>query len=191
MSDETFRSTGPRIGPEGEPDSEQLRLLSKTLLTPSSEPLNLFLTLVRHPELMKRVNALGGLFMAHGSLPEREREIVILRVACNTRCDYEFAQHVSIGQRSGLTQEEIKNLGRPLDQDRWGDNDLALLRFTDEIMENLEVSDEVWEQVSRSHDDNQMMELVMLVGYYRMLAAFLKTTRVPLEEESPRLPDAK
>lgn len=177
-----------RIEPEFEPDAEQSRILSKTLLTPESEPLNLFRALVRYPEMMKRVNALGGMFMAHGSLPPREREIVILRVAWNSRCDYEYAQHAPIGRRVGLSDEEIEALGEPVEKSNWSDSDEAVILFTDELMADLEASDETWSTLAESHDMNQLIELSLLVGYYQMLAGFLKTARVPLEEGSERLP---
>lgn len=188
MRGEDHVARDPRIAPEAAPDEEQSGLLSKTLITPDSEPLNLFRVLVRYPELMKRVNALGGMFMAHSSLPSREREIVILRVSWSSGCEYEFAQHAPIGRRAGLTQEEIDLLGRPVDAGDWDEEDAALIRLTDEIVQDLEVSDETWDLVSRRHDVNQMMELVLLAGYYQMLAAFLQTLRVPLEEGSERFP---
>ena len=178
----------PRIHADSTPSDEQSRMLAKTLLTPSSEPLNLYRVLVRYPELMKRVNALGGLFMVHGSLPVRERELVILRVARNSRCDYEFAQHAPIGLRAGLSERQIEDLGQPIYSGHWDESDLGLLRLADEVMDSLEVSNETWDLVSQSHDENQMMELLMLVGYYKMLAAFLKTVGVPLEEGCFGLP---
>lgn len=181
-------ATNPRIEPERSPNEEQARILQKTLLTPDSEPLNLFRVLVKYPEMMKRVNALGGMFMAHGSLPPREREIVILRVAWNTECDYEFAQHAPIGRRVGLSDEEIRALGKPLGERDWSADDSALIRFTDELMEHSQVSEETWRNVSHAHDDDQMIELSLLVGYYQMLAGFLKTARVPLEEGAEALP---
>lgn len=182
MKQADLPSGHPRIHPETDLDEEQSRILDKTLLTPDSEPLNLFRVLVRYPEMMKRVNALGGMFMAHGSLPDREREMVILRVAWNSSCDYEFAQHAPIGRRVGLDDAEIEALGRPADEGDWNEPDLALIRFTDELMADLEASEETWTAVSRTHDENQLIELSLLVGYYQMLAAFLRTLRVPLED---------
>lgn len=188
MNERARPGNPPRIEPELNPDEEQSRILAKTLLTPDSDPLNLFRVLVKYPEMMKRVNALGGMFMAHGSLPPREREIVILRVAWNSGCDYEFAQHAPIGRRVGLSDEEIGALGRPPGEASWTESDAAVIRFTDEIMNNLEASDETWSCLARSHDEDQLIELSLLVGYYQMLSSFLKTTRVPLEEGSERLP---
>lgn len=182
MSEIADQTEQPRIEPEANPDDEQGRLLSKTLLSPGSEPLNLFRVLVRHPELMKRVNALGGLFMAHNFVPARAREMAILRIAWATECDYEYAQHVGIARRVGLSEQEIGDLGLPIDQGRWQPGDAALLGLVDGILEKGEAPNDAWGKVHIDLDDGQMLELVMLVGYYQMLAAFLKTVRVPLED---------
>jgi len=139
---------------------------------------------------MKRVNALGGMFMAHGSLPPRERELVILRVAWNTDCDYEYAQHAPIGKRVGLSDEEIRALSKPVGESKWNATDLALIRFTDELTEHSEVTEETWRALAGGHDEDQMIELSLLVGYYQMLAGFLKTTRVPLEDGAEALPSS-
>lgn len=188
LSDPNQPPEPARIQPEENPSEEQSRILAKTLLTPDSEPLNLFRTLVKYPEMMKRVNALGGMFMAHGSLSPREREIVILRVAWNSDCDYEFAQHAPIGRRMGLTDIEIASLGQSGPAGGWDDTDRAVIQFTDEVMAAGEASESTWEALTRNHDEIQLIELTLLVGYYQMLAGFLKTLRVPLEEGSERLP---
>jgi alkylhydroperoxidase family enzyme len=115
--------------------------------------------------------------------------MVILRVAWNTRCDYEFAQHAPLGERIGLTQDEIRNLGDAIDQGNWNENEANLLSFADSLIAEREVPDELWEAVSDTRDSDEMMELVLLVGYYRMLASFLKTMRVPLEDGATGLPE--
>ena len=48
--------------------------------------------------------------LAGSSLPERERELVILRMGWNCRSGYEFGQHRRIGQQAGLTLEEVERV---------------------------------------------------------------------------------
>lgn len=180
-------SDTPRIQPVVDPTEEQAQLLSKTLLAPGSEPLNLFKVLANYPELMKRVNGLGGMFMAHGSLSKREREMVILRVAWRSHCDYEYAQHYDIAKAAGLSEKEIRDLGLPISDGEWSSADRALLDFADEAIDAATVSDETWDALSTNHSQDQMMELILLVGFYRMLAGFLNAARVPLEEGRPTL----
>lgn len=52
--------------------SELSEILAKTTIR-DGEPLNIFRTLGHRPVLLKRFNAMGGAFLAHGVLPVRER----------------------------------------------------------------------------------------------------------------------
>ena len=176
-------STGsaPRIAPVSEPDEEQSELLSKTLLTKSGRPLNLFATLAHNPRLLKRFNMLGGFFLRHGTLPERERELVILRVAGLTGSEYEHAQHVVLGIEAGLSRDEIDRTAGPVDA--WTGDDRTLMQFVDEMVASDGASVTTWDDLARRFRQDQMLELVLLVGFYRMLAAFLIVVGVQVEDE--------
>lgn len=171
----------PRISPVAEPDQEQAALLSKTLLTKDGRPLNLFATLAHNPLLLKRFNALGGFFLRHGELPPRERELVILRIAARTGSVYEHAQHVIVGEQAGLSRDEIERAGGSLES--WGETDRTLLRFVDEMIDSDGAQVTTWEALGERYSDVQMLELSMLVGFYRMLAAFLVVVGVQVEHE--------
>lgn len=171
---------GPRIAPVTDPDEEQTALLSKTLLTEDGTPLNLFATLAHHPRLLKRFNALGGFFLVHGSVPPRERELVILRVAARTGSDYEFAQHVVIGATAGLSGQEMARTRQPLQE--WDDEDRALLEFVDEVLDSEGAQVPSWDRLAARFPEPVMIELALLVGFYRMLAGFLNAVGVEVEE---------
>lgn len=168
----------PRIPPVDDPDPEQAELLAKTLMGPDGRPLNIFATLARHPLLLKRVNALGGLFMAHGSHSARNREIVILRTGFRVGSEYEWAQHVVIGSRAGLSDEEIERVRRPQRDGDWSEEDRLLLVAVDELSEVDDLSDETWRALDRRFETAQILELVMMVGFYRMLGGYLRSVRV-------------
>ncbi len=174
----------PRVAPVSDPDEEQAALLSKTLLTEDGRPLNLFATLAHNPRLLKRFNALGGYFLVHGSLPARERELVILRVGARTGSEYEYAQHVVIGLRAGLSADEIERTRGGLDA--WSGDDRTLLQFVDEMIDSDGAEVTTWEALNERFRDDQMLELVLLVGFYRMLAGFLICVGVEVEEETRR-----
>ncbi|MWA02672.1 carboxymuconolactone decarboxylase family protein [Actinomadura sp. LD22] len=175
----------PRIPPVQNAEGELAETLAKTLADPNGRPLNIFLTMARHPRLLKRWNVLAGAFRAHGLLAPRERELVVLRTAWRTRARYEWGQHVLIAREAGVAEDEIAAAAVE-SLDRWPERERALLRFTDELLRDTDVSDEVWEPVARMLDQAELIELVMLVGLYRMAAGFLNTLRVVPE---PYLPD--
>ena len=80
----------PRIPPlprEGrDPRTEELL---EPLRRPDGTELNIFATLAHHPKLLKRWSAFGGVLLYGGSLPARERELLILRAGYLCRAHYE------------------------------------------------------------------------------------------------------
>jgi alkylhydroperoxidase family enzyme len=167
----------PRIPPVQEPSAEQAEILAATTL-PGGTPLNLFRTLVHHPTLAKRTNVLAGMFLIKGLLPARERELVILRVATRCGCAYEYEQHRRIALGCGLRSDEID---RTAGNEGWPAAEAALLRFADALVDGTVAPDDVWDGVRSNHTDEQLLELTMLVGCYRMLAGVLNSVRVPLD----------
>lgn len=171
----------PRIPPVADPDHEQRKLLAKTLITPDGRPLNLFATLAHRPQLLRRVNALGGYFMAHSALAFREREIVILRTGARARSAYEVAQHRRLGASAGLSEREIDALVDLQTEHPWSVDDQALVDLVDELVDSDTVSDEAWQALTGRYDDLQRLELLVLAGFYRMLAGLLNGIGVEIE----------
>jgi alkylhydroperoxidase family enzyme len=121
-------------------------------------------------------------------LPARERELVILRTGWRTRCEYEFGQHVLLGRRAGLGDEEIRRV--TTDDADWPPGDALLIRLSDEVHETRDVSDELWEALSGRWDREALLELVALAGFYGMVAGLLNAARVQRDPGVPGWPDA-
>jgi AhpD family alkylhydroperoxidase len=120
--------------------------------------------------------------MFGSSIAARERELVILRTAALGRCAYEIHHHRSLGAAAGLSEQEIGAALDPLTVHAWSPADLALLAITDEIAAGADVSDEAWVQLDGVLDEAQRLELLVLVGFYRMLAGVLNGARVEVDE---------
>lgn len=180
---------GQRLGFATAPSEEQAALLEGTKVMRET-PLNIFRTLVRHPKLYRRSMALGAEFMFGGRIDPRDREIVILRVAYRTRSVYEYGQHVVIGATAGLAPEEIADLAmeRP-SVETFSDAELALVAMADDLCDDDCVTDATWAALGVDRSDEEVMELLFLAGYYRMLAGFLNSAGVPLDPDIPGWPD--
>jgi alkylhydroperoxidase family enzyme len=181
--------TAPRIVPVDDPGPEVSELLAKTLGDDRGVPLAIFRTMARHPRMLKRFNVLGGFFLTRGDLPARDRELAVLRTAWRSGSEYEWAQHVLIGARAGLSEDEISRVTRPELPAHWPARDAALLRAADEIADKADICDATWAELSAGYSETQLMELVMLVGFYRMTAGFLNATGVRKEADLPGWPD--
>ncbi|WP_235736164.1 carboxymuconolactone decarboxylase family protein [Nocardioides alcanivorans] len=145
-----------------------------------TEPPGVFLTLGRNRRLFWGWLHFAGRLMPGGRLPRRETELVILRVAARAGSDYEWAQHATMGEKAGLTPPELAALGDVGDGSTyaWGARDGMLVAVTDELLERHDLSDETWGLMAEHLDERTRIELVMLVGHYRMLATALQTLRV-------------
>ncbi len=186
--------SAPRIPPLASYDDEVAAILSKTLANPAGEPSNIFKTLARHPRLLARFNTLGGLFMAKSVIRASDRELIILRVATRTRCPYEWGQHVGLAYQAGLTAAQLEWLvaervasdvgTSPL----WTEDQRALMTVTDHLLDGTDVDDALWSALHLGRTDAQALEILMLAGFYRMLAAVINAVRVELDEGLPMWP---
>jgi 4-carboxymuconolactone decarboxylase len=177
-----------RLAPLGDDElDEQQEELLRGVLVPGGTQ-NIFRTLVRHPGLFRKWMPFGGKLL-NGKLPARERELAILRVGWLCRSEYEWGQHVPIGRRAGLTDEEIGRIPGGPKAEGWSDLDAAILRATDELHEDACISDLTWERLARVYDEKQLIELVMAVGHYHLVSMALNTLGVQREEGVVGLPE--
>ena len=123
--------------------------------------------------------------MPGGRLPRRETELLILRVATLCGSEYELTQHRRLGRRAGLSADEIERVQATVPQG-FGTRETLLLRAVDELHETRDLSDALWTDLSAMLDEPTLVELVMLVGHYEMLATTLGTLRVT--PDRPRRP---
>jgi alkylhydroperoxidase family enzyme len=118
--------------------------------------------------------------MPGGRLPARDREKLILRTAWLTRSRYEWGQHVDIGLRSGLDDAGILRLAHgPAHCEDAAER--LLLQACDELVLERHVADETWRLLARGYSEKLLIEIVILVGHYMMVAGFLNSAGLQLE----------
>ena len=159
------------------------------MLGERGRPLNIFLTLAKNEPLFSSFMQLGGHLLGRGfTVGRREREIVILRVGWRSDSDYEFGQHTVIGRHVGVTDEEIGRLARD-GLDGWSDDDAALVTMADELCRDNDVSDPTWAKLAQRWSEEQLLDLIVLAGFYRLVSGFLRSVRVQREPGTPGFPD--
>lgn len=165
----------PRLAPltDAEWTEEQRELLEK------GSRLNIFRTLARHPKLLKRWLVFGGHVLRKNTLPERERELLILRTGYRCKSAYEFHQHTSIGLQAGLTQAEIDRLKD--DSATWTGLDAALVKAADELVMEHRLSDASWQALGAEYDEKQVLDVIFTVGQYTLVSMALNSAGVQIE----------
>lgn len=118
--------------------------------------------------------------MPFGRLSGREREMVILRTAWNCRSRYEWGQHVELALRAGVSDDDIVQLTR----EPSAVTDLrlqALMQACNELCANNHLSDATWTLLTGHYDEKRLIEIMLLIGHYRMIAGFLNASGLVLE----------
>lgn len=176
-----------RIAPVAAPDEAQRAALAKTPPGANGAPLNVFATLAHRPELLGRVNALGGYFRRRSTLPARERELVVLRVAARVASAYVATHHAIIGARAGLTTAEIAAARDPAVAYPWAPAERALLALADELLATHAVADATWAALDGHADEGQRLELLVLVGFYALMGGLANAAGTALDD--PYVPE--
>jgi 4-carboxymuconolactone decarboxylase len=180
--EECMRLKEPRVKPLPESEwTEEQKTLLEYYRRKSGKIYNIFLTQARDPELMKNWRTFSDYILNQTSLPERDREILILRTGWLCQSEYEFGQHTRIGEKAGLEPEEIVGITKGPDAPGWNPFDSALLRAADELHAEAFISDATWEALSKRYNEKQRLDLILTVGQYTMVSMFLNTCGVQLD----------
>lgn len=111
--------------------------------------------------------------MPFGKLPRRETELVILRVAHLRSCDYEFDHHVVlVVALASMKGTSAASASAPMTQDGPLAKS-AILATVDALVSRQDLTEQEWNHISAFLNDPLIVELVLLVGHYDMLATFL------------------
>jgi 4-carboxymuconolactone decarboxylase len=142
---------------------------------------NAIATFVNHPDLTRSYLTFSFYLLRRSTLAPRLRELAVLRIAHLTSCAYEWDEHVTIGKREGLTDDDITALQRG---DAADDFDRTVLTAVGELVEKARITDETWAALGERMDKRELMDFVFTVGGYHMLAMALNTFGVEPKKEN-------
>lgn len=184
-----MRLSRPRIAPlpPAEWDAETREYLSR--LERDGKVFNIFATLARHPDLLRRWTVFASHILGKSTLPERERELAILRVGWLCRAGYEWGHHVAIGKEAGLTAAEIARVAEGPNATGWKPFEATLLRAVDELHTDSFIRDETWGKLAEHFNTQQLLDFLFTVGQYRLVCMVLNSLGVQLEAGYERLPN--
>jgi 4-carboxymuconolactone decarboxylase len=182
----------PRIAPLAPPYEPAVQAMLKKWMPPGStiEPLALFRTLAVHEELMARMRPLGAGILGHGRIDAREREIVIHRACARAGAEYEWGVHVmAYGKPLGLTDDQIAaTVTERADAPVWSESDRLLIRLVDELHDTCNVSPSLWSGLAGRYSNDQLLELMIIAGWYRLLSGLINAVGIGLEPWAARFP---
>jgi alkylhydroperoxidase family enzyme len=180
----------PRLQPLEPPFEAGLAEELTAMMPPGVPPLRLFRTLAHNPRVLRKIR-LGNL-LDRGSLDRRDREIVILRTTARCGAEYEWGVHVAFfAERVKLTRAQVAATLTPgIDPSLWSAREQALLRAVDQLHEGATLDDKAWTALASELAPDQVVEVLVLAGFYHTISFVVNALGVEAEAGAPRFPEA-
>ena len=165
--------------------------LGKRLQELWGTPPNLYKALANHPQLVAAWTEFSRTLRHDARTPRALRELVILRGAQLMRSEYEWAQHLPMARKAGVSDAQIQSLASWNTSPHFGSREKAALALGEAVTEG-RVSDAVYAEAMRHFDHHDYVELALVAAFYAMVGRMLDAMGVQLEPEvrgySPALP---
>ncbi len=143
--------------------------------------LNVFKMMARSGAAFAPFMALVNAYLNNGTLDPELRELTILRVGHKNAAQYEVWHHERVSRELGMAEERIMAAGGTLPSPLLNDAENTALALADDIIENTRASDKSFTAAHAHLGDNQTTELVVVIGVYQMVCAFLETMDIEIE----------
>jgi alkylhydroperoxidase family enzyme len=167
----------PYVDPESAPDEVQETLARLPV------KLNIFRMMAHADTCFRPMIQLGTAILGRQSLPAALRELIILLVGQRSPAPYETTQHVPIARAVGVKPAQIEALQRgELDAECFDPGMRAALAATAELLERPRLSDATFAALAKHFPPREIVEIIVTVGYYMMIARLLESTAVDIDE---------
>lgn len=142
-------------------------------------PANIFNMMAHAQTCVKPVMKLGGTLLGKLQLDPKLRELCLLQAVKLEGGEYEWVQHVPIARDLGCTEAQIAALGKGDDGAACFDaREKAALRFTREVVVDVRASEAALTDVRRHLSEREIVELILMAGFYIALARLTETLGV-------------
>jgi alkylhydroperoxidase family enzyme len=183
----------PRIDAENPPYEPEIAHALTAMMPPGSPPIALFRTFVRNLPMATAMQGWGRYELSKRmSLSLRQREIVIDRTCARCGCEYEWGVHNAFfAERAELSHEQIASLVSGAATDAcWTDpHDQLLVAAADALHDSSTIGDSLWADLAAAFTNEQLLDLILLTGWYHAISFAANALQLPLEAGAPRFAD--
>jgi alkylhydroperoxidase family enzyme len=92
--------------------------------------------------------------------------------------------------RVGLSQAEIAATVEPGGSACWSSHEQLIVRLADELHDTSTVSNTLWAELRAAFTDEQILEFILLAGFYHTVAYLTNGLKIPLESFAARFPQS-
>jgi alkylhydroperoxidase family enzyme len=170
------------------PYSAEIQASFDQIMPPGVPPLTLFRAIATSERAWKKFRA--GSLLDRGPLSLRLREIVIDRTCALNGCEYEWGVHVAaFAEAAGLSETEIQaTIHASASAPCWSIAEEALIAAVDALHARSRLDDAQFAALAAHYDRDQVLEIILLAGFYRTVAYMVGALDLPLEATATRFP---
>ena len=141
--------------------------------------------LVRSPELMDRIQAVGEYLRFHNTIPQKLVEMTILMTSRRLMNQYEWNAHYPLALKQGLKMDVARAIADGRRPSGLVEEEEMVWDFNDELIHNQGVSDATYAQVLKRFGEQGVVDLTVITGYYSTIGLMMNVARTP----APIIPD--
>ncbi len=183
----------PRVAPLSPPYEEEVAERLAAMMPPDVPPILLFRTFARNLPMAAAMGGWGSYELSRRlSLTLRDRELVIDRTCARCGCEYEWGVHLAFfAERAGLTAAQQHSLthGDSGDPCWTEERDRLLLETVDQLHDTSRIDDELWARLAAVFTEAQLLDLLLLVGWYHAISFVANGIAIDREEGAPGFAD--
>jgi 4-carboxymuconolactone decarboxylase len=158
---------------------EQREVAALITAGPRGEVRGPFIALLHNPAIARHLQALGEELRWKGKLPQKLVELAVLITARRWTCQHEWLIHEQLARKAGLDAAIIDAIRERREPPAKGEEALVYA-FCRDAHAGGRASDENFEAVRARFGLDGAVELLVLSGYYTMMAMVLNTAGLPL-----------
>ena len=182
-----------RLDPVLAPYTSEVAARLEAMMPHGVPPILLFRLFARNLPMAEAMGEWGAYELSKRcSLSMRDREIVIDRTCARCGCEYEWGVHVAFyAERVGFSDKQITSLTHGSATDEcWSElRDRLLIAAVDELFESAQISDDLWSRLSEALTDEQILDVLLMTGWYHGICFAANGTHLPIEPGAPRFVD--
>ena len=149
----------------------------------------IYRVLAHAPPVLERVIGLGYALTGNAPgvpQPELDRplqELITMRVAYLTGCDYELGRHHPVALDVGVREEQLADLPAWEVSSTFDERERAALALTDEVIRSGQVPASLFECCRALFSPQELVEIAMTVSFYTLIVNFVKVFELEIEED--------
>lgn len=155
---------------------------------PPGASINVLDVLAHHPKLMSAILTFSNYFRFESTLDDRQRELLIIRIAWLRVAEYELLRHAKNARRYGFSEDDLIALAVGSTDPHWNEAESLLLRLVEELAEHHYVAEATWQALQQHYTLQQLMDSMFVVGNYDMFAGAYGTMGIQPEDNLPPYP---